>query len=111
MRVTARNHRGSTLVEFSLVALLFVGLSGAIFDYGLYFHRAALLSHATAEASRQAVVDFSAPDCAAFHAQACGRAHASFQRYGVGAAVSTSIDNPGGDGTCSLARNLDDQPA
>lgn len=52
-----RNQRGATLVEFSISAVILVLVFGAIFDFGLGFHRYSYLEHATNKAARDILAD------------------------------------------------------
>ena len=59
---TMRGHRGSALIEFSLIALVFFGLMFAVFDFGRLFYIRFMLHSAIREASRFTVTGNVLPD-------------------------------------------------
>ncbi|HST10260.1 MAG TPA: TadE family protein [Terriglobales bacterium] len=57
-----RNRRGSAMIEFALVALIFLGLMFAVFDLGRLFFVQFAIHSAVREASRFTVTGNSLPD-------------------------------------------------
>ena len=57
-----RGHAGSALIEFTLIALVFLGLIFAIFDFGRLFYIQFALHSAVREASRFTVTGNVLPD-------------------------------------------------
>jgi hypothetical protein len=49
--------RGATMVEFSLIAILLIGLCGGIIDLGVSIHRYGILTHLTDSVAREAAME------------------------------------------------------
>ena len=64
------SERGSTMLEFSLIGALIIGIVGVIIDLGVGFRNYALLTNVTQEAVREVAVSLSTGDapsvCSAF---------------------------------------------
>jgi Flp pilus assembly protein TadG len=52
------NDHGATLLEFAIVSLLVFGFFGAIFDFGITFHKYSLVTHTTNTLARRLAIDF-----------------------------------------------------
>ncbi|HKW15340.1 MAG TPA: TadE family protein [Candidatus Krumholzibacteria bacterium] len=59
---SVRNRRGSVIIEFALVALIFLGLMFAVFDLGRLFYVEFVIHSAVREASRFTVTGNVLPD-------------------------------------------------
>ena len=83
-----RADAGATMIEFALIAVVFFGLIGAIFDLGLGWYRYSNLTNTVALAARstsQGLFRSRGQACAAVGGQAAATATTIYrQRYGIG---------------------------
>jgi|GEM_PF-4227493 len=62
--VPRRKQTGASMVEFSIVSLLCIVLTGAIIDFGLFIFHFALINYSLSRATRQiATIPDQIPDC------------------------------------------------